>query len=389
MGVDIARGEAQQSSPQPSDSSAARDWMAELGVRPVINAAATLTKLGGSVMPPEVTAAMEQGARTFIDYVELQKVVSARIAKLTQNEAAYISSGAAAGITLTMAAILTEGLPERIQNFPHLTGFPKTEVIIHRSQRNGYDYAARMTGATFVEIEDSVESLEAAFSERTAVVLWFAGGHLGPNAVPIETVVEIAHARDVPVVVDAAAQVPFVKNLWHFTKDVGADIAIFSGGKGLRGPQSSGLVLGNPEIIANIYPNSSPNSAIGRPMKVGKEELVGILAAVDWTLDQDEDALIERYEHIVQYWLSGLAEIPGITAERGYPNEAGQPFGRVLITLSEDAKLDRDALIAALWDGETRIAVSEVAPDVIGINPQTLAAGEEVTVIDALRDLLS
>ncbi|MGI8485757.1 MAG: aminotransferase class V-fold PLP-dependent enzyme, partial [Thermomicrobiales bacterium] len=293
---------------QSSPAAESRDWMAELGVRPVINAAATLTKLGGSVMPPEVTAAMEQGSRTFLDYVELQKVVSARIAKLTQNEAAYISSGAAAGITLTMAAILTEGLPERIQNFPQLTGFPKTEIIIHRSQRNGYDYAARMTGATFVEIEDSVESLEAAFSERTAAVLWFAGGHLGPNAVPIEKVVEIAHARNVPVVVDAAAQVPFAKNLWHFTKDVGADIAIFSGGKGLRGPQSSGLVLGNPDIIKNIYPNSSPNSAIGRPMKVGKEELVGILAAVEWTLDQDEDAEIARYESIVQYWLSGLSE---------------------------------------------------------------------------------
>lgn len=370
-------------------SSESFDWMAELGVRPVINAAATLTKLGGSVMPQPVIDAMVQGSRTFIDYVELQRAVSARIATLTQNDAAYVSSGAAAGITLTMAAILTEGVPARIQGFPQLIDFPKTEIIIHRSQRNGYDYAARMTGATFVEINDSVVSLERAFSERTAAVLWFAGGHLGPDAVPIETVVEIAHARGVPVVVDAAAQVPFIRNLWHFTRDVGADIAIFSGGKGLRGPQSSGLVLGNPGIIANIYPNASPHSAIGRPMKVGKEELVGILAAVEWTLAQDEDAIIARYEQIVQYWLSGLAEIPGITAERGFPNEAGQPFPRVLVTLGSDAKLDGDALVQALWDGESRIAVSEVASDVIGINPQTLAEGEEVIVVEALRDLLS
>jgi len=372
-----------------SSSPESFDWMAELGVRPVINAAATLTKLGGSVMPQPVIDAMVQGSRTFIDYVELQRAVSARIATLTQNDAAYVSSGAAAGITLTMAAILTEGLPARIQGFPQLDGFPKTEIIIHRSQRNGYDYAARMTGATFVEIDDSVMSLERAFSERTAAVLWFAGGHLGPDAVPIETVVEIAHARGVPVVVDAAAQVPFIRNLWHFTRDVGADIAIFSGGKGLRGPQSSGLVLGNPGIIANIYPNASPHSAIGRPMKVGKEELVGILAAVEWTLAQDEDAIIARYEQIVQYWLSGLAEIPGITAKRGFPNEAGQPFPRVLVTLGSDAKLDGDALVQALWDGESRIAVSEVASNVIGINPQTLADGEEVIVVEALRDLLS
>jgi L-seryl-tRNA(Ser) seleniumtransferase len=372
-----------------STDPSAKDWMADLGVRPVINAAATLTKLGGSVMPPDVVAAMEQGARTFVDLVELQRAVSARIAAATRNEAAYVSSGAAAGITLTTAAILTEGLPERVQGFPKLEGFPKTEIIIHRSQRNGYDYAARMTGADFVEIEDSVESLEAAFSERTAAVLWFAGGHLGPNAVPIEKVVDVAHARGVPVVVDAAAQIPSVRNLWHFTTEVGADIAIFSGGKGLRGPQSSGLVLGKKAIIDNIYPNASPNSSIARPMKVGKEELVGILAAVEWTLAQDEDEIIENYERIVQYWLSGLAEIPGISAERGYPNEAGQPFGRVLITLGPDAKLGQGELVAALWEGTPRIAVGEVAPNVIAINPQTLAPGEEVPVIEALRDLLS
>ncbi|MGN6032271.1 MAG: aminotransferase class V-fold PLP-dependent enzyme [Thermomicrobiales bacterium] len=366
-----------------------KDWMAELGVRPVINAAATLTKLGGSVMPPEVVAAMQQGAKSFIDLVDLQRAVSAKIAAATKNEAAYVSSGAAAGITLTMAAILTEGLPERIQGFPALEGFPRTEIIIHRSQRNGYDYAARMTGATFVEIEDSVASLEAAFGPRTAAVLWFAGGHLGPDAVPIETVVEVAHARGVPVVVDAAAQIPSVRNLWRFTREIGADICIVSGGKGLRGPQSSGLVLGRKAIIDNIYPNASPNSAIGRPMKVGKEELVGLLAAVEWTLAQDEDAIIEGYERIVQYWLSGLAEIPGISAERGYPNEAGQPFGRVLITLGPDAKLGQGELVTALWEGTPRIAVSEVAPNVIGINPQTLGPGEEVPVIEALRDLLS
>lgn len=366
-----------------------RDWIGELGVRPVINAAATLTKLGGSVMPPEVVAAMSQASQAFVDYVELQKAVGARLAALTRNEAAFVTSGAAAGITLTMAAILTEGIPERVAGFPHLSGFPRTEIIIHRSQRNSYDYAARITGATFVEIEDSVASLEAAFSERTAAVLWFAGGHLGPKAVPIETVVELAKARGVPVVVDAAAQIPAVANFWHFTKDVGADIVIFSGGKGLRGPQSSGLVLGSAKIIRDIYPNSSPNSAIGRPMKVGKEELVGILAAVEWTLAQDEDALIEGYERVVQYWLSGLAELPGVKAERGFPNEAGQPFGRVLLTLGEGAKLDRAGLVQALWEGETRIAVSEVGSDTIAINPQTVAPGEEVIVAEAIRELLS
>lgn len=371
------------------EATSARDWLAELEIRPVINALATVTKLGGSVMPPSVVEAMAVGARSFVDLVDLQRAISRKIADLTHNEAAYVSSGAAAGITLTLAAILTEGLPERIQHFPQLTGFPKTEVIIHRSQRNGYDYAARITGATLVEIEDSVDALTVAINERTAAILWFAGGHLGPNAVPIETVVEIAHQHDIPVVVDAAAQIPRVENLWHFTRDIGADIAIFSGGKGMRGPQSTGLVLGSPAIIAHIYPNASPNSAIGRPMKVGKEELFGILAAVEYTLEQDEDALIEKYERIVQYWLSGLSELPGVTAERGYPNEAGQPFGRVLLTLGPDAKLTRDGLVQALWDGETRIAVGEVGSDIVSINPQTLTDGDEVIVANAIRELLA
>jgi L-seryl-tRNA(Ser) seleniumtransferase len=360
-----------------------------LRLRPVINAAATLTKLGGSLMPEYVIAAMVEGAKSFTDVVELQQAVSARIASLTQNDACYVSCGAAAGITQTLAAILTEGDPARVQGFPHLTGFPKTEVIVHTSQRNGYDYASRMTGATFVEIEDSEASLEAAFGEQTAAVLWFAGGHLGPNAVPIERVVAIAHARGVPVIVDAAAQIPAVSNLWHFTKEVGADIAIFSGGKGLRGPQSSGLVLGSPEIIGNIYPNASPNSSIGRPMKVGKEELFGILAAVEWTLAQNEADVIGAYEYVAQTWLAAWEDLPGIGAERGYPNEAGQPFGRVILTFGPDAAIDRDAAVAALWDGDPRIAVSTIGDNQIGLNPQTVQEPEVPVVLERVQTLLA
>jgi L-seryl-tRNA(Ser) seleniumtransferase len=153
----------------------------------------------------------------------------------------------------------------------------------------------------------------------------------------------------VPVVVDAAAQIPYVSNLWHFTRDVGADIAIFSGGKGLCGPQSSGLVLGSAELIAGCVANGSPNTAIGRPLKVGKEELFGILAAVEWTLNRNEAEVIAWYESVVKTWIEGLVGLPGVTAERGFPNEAGQPFGRVLVTLGQEVAISRDDLVRTQW----------------------------------------
>jgi L-seryl-tRNA(Ser) seleniumtransferase len=367
----------------------AREWLDELGLRPVINAAATLTRLGGSLMPPPVVEAMAAGARTFVDVPALQRAVGRRIAELTHNEAAYISSGAAGGIVVSVASCLAGTDGDRIDSFPHLTGFDKTEIIVHTSQRNGYDYAARMTGATFVEIEGTPEALEGAITGRTGAVLWFAGAHFAEGALPIEQVIEIAHRRDVPVIVDAAAQVPAIENLWHFTRDLGADIAVFSGGKGLRGPQSSGLVLGRPDLIEGCIANGSPNYSIGRPMKVGKEELFGILAAVEWSLAQDEPSAIAAWEGIVQMWVDGLQGIPGVTVERGYPSEAGQPHSRAIVTLGPDAAMDRDRLIAALWNGEPSIAVGEPGPGAIALNPQTVTVEEAEIVLKAVRDALT
>lgn len=359
-----------------------------LGLRPVINAAATLTKLGGSLMPPEVVAAMQAGSRTFVDWPELQRAVGRRIAELTRNEAAYISSGAAAGITAVVASVLAGTDPVKIASFPSLAGIEKTEIIVVRSQRNGYDYAARMTGATFVEVGDTIEEFEAGFTDQTAMVLWFAG-KLADSSPPLDRVIALAHARNVPVIVDAAAQIPMMQNLWHFTQNLGADAAIFSGGKGLRGPQSSGLVLGRADLIEGCIANGSPNSTIGRPMKVGKEELFGILAAVEWSLAQDEEATLARYEQITQSWIAALSELPGVSVERGFPSEAGQLMPRVIATLGADAKLTATELTEALWDMNPRIAVNQLDDASVALNPQTIEEGEDITVAEAIRDLLS
>jgi L-seryl-tRNA(Ser) seleniumtransferase len=353
-----------------------------LGLRRVVNASATLTTLGGSLLAPPVIAAMAEAARHFVDLPELQERVGERIATLTGNEAVYVSSGAAAGITLAVAACMagTSGT----EAFPELDGIDRTEVVLFHSQRNGYDYAVRQTGARVVEAGATSDSLRAALGPRTACVLWFAGAHYAEGAPPIEDVVLVAREAGVPVLVDAAAQVPPISSLWHFTREVGADAAIFSGGKGLRGPQSSGLVLGTRAIVDGCRAHGSPNHAIGRGMKVGKEELAGLLAAVEWSLDRDEPALLKSYEAAVSGWLDGLAGLPGVSVERGYPSEAGQPHGRAIVTLGPASGWARDELVEALWAHEPRIAVGVIGADSLALNPQTLEPGEDVVVLDAV-----
>jgi uncharacterized pyridoxal phosphate-dependent enzyme len=357
-----------------------------LGLRPVVNASATLTALGGSLLAPPAVAAMAEAARHFVDLPELQTRVGERIATLTGNEAAYVSSGAAAGVTLAVAACLAGS--ERTEAFPALDGIERTEVVLFHSQRNGYDYAVRQTGAHVVEAGATPDSLRAVLSSRTACVLWFAGTHYAAGAPRIEDVVPVARAAGVPVLVDAAAQIPPISSLWQFTREVGADVAIFSGGKGLRGPQSSGLVLGRSAIIDGCRAHGSPNHAIGRGMKVGKEELAGLLAAVEWSLSRDEPALLAAYEATVAGWIRGLAGLPGVHAERGYPSEAGQPHGRAVVTLTPASGWTRDRLVEALWTHRPRIAVGVVGTDSLALNPQTLEPGEDVIVLDALLHYL-
>ncbi|WP_432891118.1 hypothetical protein ACQPYH_14150 [Kribbella sp. CA-245084] len=386
-----------------------------LGVRAVINANATVTFLGGSLMPPPVVQAMADAATRFVDLAELHARVGERLAELTHNESAYVTSGAAAAITLAIASCITTDSQ----------AFPKpAEIVMFASQRNGYDYSARLLGVTVHEIGPSVEELQAALIRRPACVLWMAGAHYAADALPIEEVVRVvreseaaapsvassspgaargaavpgvasgspgvaqaAAAPGVPVLVDAAAQIPPVSSLWRFTRDVGADAVIVSGGKGLRGPQASGLVLGKTWLIDRIRAHSSPNHEIGRGMKVGKEELLGLLVAVEWTLQQDESELLASYERIVDNWIVGLRAIPGLVVERGYPSEAGQPHSRAVLRLPGT----RDEVIKQLWDGDPRIAVGTfgLPDDAIALNPQTLQPGEDKVVLDALVKLLS
>jgi D-glucosaminate-6-phosphate ammonia-lyase len=361
-----------------------------LGVRPIINACATLTRLGGSLMPLEVLQAMNEAAGSFVDLHELQRRVGERLAAITQNEAAYVSTGAAAGLVLAAAACIVGDDPEKLRQFPDLSGL-KGEIIVHKTHRNGYDYALREIGTTIVEIGSAEGTtrgdLERAITARTGAFFWFQGAMNTPNDLPLAEVIAVMKQHGIPVVVDAAAQLPPVSNLWNYTQ-MGAAMVVFSGGKDLRGPQSSGLVLGRRDLIEAIRLHGSPNPNVGRPMKVGKEEMVGVLVAVERYLKLDHDAR-ERYcEETVAHWCEALNAIPGLAAKRTFPNEAGQPLPRCLITV-DAATLgsDRNALAEQLAAGEPSIIVEAVGEDGIHMNPMTLEQGEEEIILSRLLEL--
>lgn len=365
--------------------------IAELGVRPVINALSTYTRLGGSIMPPEVTEAMREASRSFVDLDALQRAVGERIAELTHNEAAYVASGAAAGLVLATAACITGKDPAAIHRLPDLSGL-KNEVVVHKSHRNGYDHAVRSVGVQLVEIGSALSTapweLEAAITPRTALAFWTQGAMSGRGDMPLETFIAVAHAHGVPVLVDAAAQLPPVEKLWRYTQ-MGVDLVVFSGGKDLHGPQSSGLILGRKDLIEACALNGPPNHAIGRPMKVGKEEMVGLLAAVKWYVGLDHQARGARFEKWVADWCAALNELPGVQAERSFPNGAGQGVPRALVKLDvARTGIDGHEIVRTLLEGEPAIAVAPNGRESIYLNPYTLHEGEEQIVLEHLVALL-
>lgn len=365
-----------------------------LGVRPIINCATTYTRLGGSIMAPHVAQAMADAAGAFVNLFDLQAAIGDRLAVLTHNEAAYVSNGAAAGLTLATAACITGDDPALMARLPMQTDGLKNEVVVHRSQRNWYDIAVRQAGVTLVEIGHTMETfpweLDAAINDRTAAVLYFAGTHLNRNTLPLEYVVERAHARGVPVIVDAAAQVPPVENLWRFTSELGADIAIFSGGKNLAGPQSSGLVVGKRPIIEAMRLNGPPHQRIGRAMKVSKEAMIGLLAAVEHYLSRDHDAERRRWSATVDQWVDAWEERAPESANvtRLEANEAGEPIPRVVVRLFPHAPVDRDGLVEVLRTGEPGIEVVLHDPESIAFSPHLLQDGQAEAVMRRVGQVL-
>jgi uncharacterized pyridoxal phosphate-dependent enzyme len=381
--------------PRPNETTlkGPMDVYERLGVCRVVNAGTTYTAFGGSLMPPEVLDAMRSAAGAFVDMHELLLAAGRRLAELTRNEAAYVTAGCAAAIVLATLACRTGGDPRLIARMPNAPDLPD-EVVMHTAHRMPYDPALRLAGVRIRQVGDVLQTfrweLEEAIGERTVAVLYVAGAHLPQGALPLEQVVEVAQDRGVPVIVDAAAQLPPVTNLWHFTTEAGADLALFSGGKALRGPQPSGLMVGRSDLVEAARQNGAPYQRLARAMKVGKEEIAGLVAAVERYVHLDHDGLHREWERVVSFWVERLAGLPGVAITREAHNEAGQPVPRLHLEVDDrSAKADAATVVARLLEGDPAVAVVPDAP--LGrprgfwIGPDQLQPGEAELVASAIR----
>jgi L-seryl-tRNA(Ser) seleniumtransferase len=375
------------------------DVYSELGIKTVLNAAGTLTTLGGSLMLPEVVEAMTVASRSFVDMEELHLAAGRQIAERVGVEAAHVCAGAAAGIALMAASCMAGTSPERIRQLPDTTGM-KYEFVVQRSHRNPFDQAVRLAGGEFVEIDaDAGQLARALEGESVAAVFCTSAWFCMKAALPLEQVCEMAHQRQVPVIVDAAAEIPPVENLWRFVKE-GADLVAFSGGKALRGPQSSGFVLGRADLIEACRLNDNPNLAVGRPMKAGKEEIAGLVKAVDLYVARDHQADSRTWDLRVARVMDALSDLEGVRVWRQLPYGIGQQIPHAALTWDERALgVTYQELVQSLLKGRPRIAVQFVdlssydfagfAEPQIRIHPHTLREGEEVVVADRVRAVLT
>jgi len=294
----------------------------ELGVTPVINGEGTMTVLGGSLMRPEVEAVMSMAGRHFVPILELEVAAGNRIAqllKLPDGYSAIVTSGAAAAMQSGLAGILTGDNEQFIQQLPDLTGM-KTEVIIQKSHRNPFDHQLRSTGIKLVVIETR-EQLSRAINPNTAM-MHFSNFANAAGEIKVEEWVKIAHAHNIPAFIDAAADTPPVSHLWDYAQ-MGYYLIAFSGGKAIRGPQFAGLLVGKKDLVAYALLNNSPHEdTLGRSQKVGKEEIVGMIKALELYLAEDHAALNTEWQRRLDYISAAVSKIPGVATEFSVPDVA-------------------------------------------------------------------
>ncbi|MFU8868936.1 aminotransferase class V-fold PLP-dependent enzyme [Natronococcus sp.] len=394
----------------------------DLGVPTVVNATGTKTRISGSLMREEAADAMRDASRSFVRISDLQQRASELVAEATGADAGYVTSGASAALSMAAAACLAGDDLEAMARLPDTEGLAD-EIVMPRTHRNGYDHALRLPGATIVDVgtndshlgtgAENVEpwEIEAAITDETAAVAYMAKPYTRP---PLETVCEIAHDHEVPVIVDAAAELPPAANLSRFLEQ-GADLVAFSGGKAIRGPQSTGILAGDEELITSVarqhldvhaaeavydppaelvVPDELPGvprQGIGRSMKVGKEELVGLIRALELFLEEDHDARLREYHERARRLEAGLADVPGLETrlEGGDKTDA---VTRVAATVDPDrAATDATALVGSLRRETPRVFVGadRLDDDEFTIDPMCLTDDEADYVVDRIRATLS
>ena len=310
----FSRPEAAQAAPAPASAGklqlAAENIYQSIGVRPLINCRGTLTVISGSLELPEVRAAADAAAQHHVALDELMEAIAKRLAEITGAEWALVSAGCAAGIAHTTAACVTGGNPDLHVRIPDLTGFPKDEVVIPKVSRNQYDQAVRSVGVRIVEVGDAAE-YEAALGPKVAMVYIMASPRLESGPLTYDAVYSIAKKKNIPVFIDAAAEMLTIPND-HLQK--GATFVGYSGGKCMRGPQCAGLILGRKDLLQAAWVSSAPHHGHGRAMKIGKEEMVAMLAAVEMWPRRDHAKEDETWTGWMQSIADRVTKIDGVTA---------------------------------------------------------------------------
>jgi uncharacterized pyridoxal phosphate-dependent enzyme len=372
--------------PTPESVAVAEDVIARLGVTKVINAAGTYTHLTASLMPQEVFGAMQNASRQFVRLSDLHDVVGERIAELTHAEAALVSAGAASALAIGTAACIAGTDRDKIRRLPDANGMAN-QVIFQKSHRFSYDHAVRSCGAEIVEVETASE-LEAAVNEKTAMMFFL--NHEAPfGQIGAEEFAALGQKHNVPTMIDAAADVPPVENLWRFT-EMGFSLVAFSGGKGLRGPQSAGLLLGRKDLIEAGRMNSSPNGdTVCRTNKVNKEEMVGMLVALELFINRDHDAVWADWESRCAVIADAVADLPGIQTEVQVPAIANAVPHLHITWDYQAAGVTPSDVAQAMRAGSPSIEVNPADEVDLIIGVWMLEPGEDRIVAERLRQVLT
>ncbi len=361
----------------------------ELGVTTVINGQGTMTVLGGSLMRPEVDAVMALAGQHFVSIPDLEVAAGKRIAEMLKLPAGYsaiVTSGAAAAMQSGLAGILTGNNPKFIEQIPDLTGM-KSEVIIQKSHRNPFDHQLRNTGAKLIVIETR-DDLRKAINPKTAM-MHFSNFANEEGQIKVDEWVKLAKENGIPTFIDAAADTPPVSHLWDYA-NMGYDLIAFSGGKAIRGPQCAGLLLGRKDLVAYALLNNSPQEdTIGRSQKVGKEEIVGMVKALECYLNEDHEALNKEWQRRLELISSRLISLPSVTTSYFVPDMANHVPHLEIKWDPQHIKITPHEASTALRKGTPSIVVSAgERTGALSLNSFMLQPGQENIVADKLYELL-
>ena len=373
-------------------SPVAKSIYQRLEISPIINAAGSITRLGGSRTRPETLELMTQAARVMVNIDDLNRAAGSEIARLTGAEAGFVCSGAAGGLLLQAAACIAGHDPVKMRQLPNTEGM-KNEIVIHTMHRFPYDQAYRAAGAKMVEFGDYLFAhpwqLEGAINERTAAVAYLCAPFSSNKVMPLDQVCEIAHAHDIPVIVDAASMLPPRANLYRYLR-AGADMVVYSGGKGIRGPQGSGILVGRADLIEAAAMQASPAQFLGRGMKVAKEEVIGLVASLAAFVEEDETTEMAAYRAMVQQAMDALVEIPGLRVSLEHDG-INYLIPHAVIRFNEEWRgPNRGAVAAAMEHGNPQIYLHQLGgPQELAVDPLNLTEAEVEVVIRRLREELT